>query len=144
MRLEFEGRTWEVDFESIDLKQGIAIHYAYGFTLNDLMNALEQADARALQCLYWLMLQQNGVIKPIQDCNCKIVDLADAFHVASEAQEAAEKEKAAAAARDAEPDPTPPSASPPPSPPPTETAEADLLAPPHPWEARATGHRTGS
>src|ERR1700727_1056043 len=108
MKIEFEDRVWEFDPEQIDLQQAIAIQLTYGFTLNDWYEATEKADARALQCLYWLMLQQNGVIKPIKDCNCKIIALGEAFSAAQEAEEAAAK--AAKEAEAAKPDPTlPPS-----------------------------------
>lgn len=97
MQITFEGRTWDFVLEDIDLKQAIAIQLTYGFTLDDWYKALENSDARALQCLYWLMLQQAGEIKPIAECNCKIMALAEAMTAAMEAEEAA-----ARAAKEAE------------------------------------------
>jgi len=105
MIINFEDRDWDFQLEEIDLKQAIAIQLAYGFTLDDWYQALEHSDARALQCLYWLMLQQNGVIKPIAECNCKIMALGEAMAAAQEAAAAAAK---AAEAAEPEPDPTQP------------------------------------
>lgn len=105
MKIHFEDRDWEFDQGAIDLQQAIAIQLAYGFNLNDWYQGLEDADARALQCLYWLMLQQNGIVKPIKECNCPIMALAEALTEAQQAEAAAAK--AAREAEKAEPDPTP-------------------------------------
>jgi hypothetical protein len=101
VKIQFEGRDWDLDLEAITLKQGIAMHLAYGFTLNGWLEAVGDSDPRALQCLYWLMLQQDGQIKPIKDVDCKVVALGAAF---GEATDAAEAEQPAE--DEAEADPT--------------------------------------
>ena len=114
MRITFEGREWDFDLEAITLKQAVAMHLAYGFTIDDWFKALGDADPRALQCLWWLMLQQDGKVLAIKDADCRIMALAEAF---GEAEDAAQAE--------AEPDPTSqpsPKGDPPSSGPATPTA----------------------
>lgn len=115
MRITFEDREWEFDMEAITLKQGVAMHLAYGFNLDAWFEALQETDPRALQCLWWLILQQNGEVVPIKEADCSLIALADAF---GEAQDDDKEDE------EPEPDPTPPSPpDAPPSPaPPTPTA----------------------
>lgn len=127
MRIEFEGHAWDFDLNEITLKQGIAIKYAYGWNLNDWFKELENADAAALQCLYWLMLQQRGETIAIADADCPIMALADAFDRAYKAENP-EGEEA-----EGEPDPTPHGSSPPASePPPDRPSRARSAREPQP------------
>lgn len=98
MKLSFEGREWDFDEDAITIQQGIAIHLAYGFTISAWLQGMTEADPRAWQCAYWLMLQQNGITKPIKDCDGSLVAFMSAY---AAAQEPAEPEP--------EPDPTSPS-----------------------------------
>ena len=109
--MTFEGREWEFDLEAIDIKQAVAMHLAYGFTLDGWFTALADTDPRAFQCLWWLMLQQDGQVMPVKDANCKLMALSVAFAEAKAAQDA--QGEAAP-----EPDPTSPPSPPggPPSP----------------------------
>lgn len=88
MKIVFEGREWELDLEAITLKQGVAMHLAYGYTLDAWLEAVGETDPRALQCLWWLMLQQDGQVIAIKDADCAIVKLAAAFADAQEEEEA--------------------------------------------------------
>ena len=127
MRITFEGRDWELDLEAITLKQGVAMHMAYGFTVDGWLTALGDADPRALQVLYWLMLQQDGQHVAVKDADCRIVDLATAFAEITPEDEA-------------EPDPTqPPQLSPPEGPPSPEPATPTAGTRPH--HARQEGGR---
>lgn len=116
MRITFEGREWDFDMESITLKQGVAMHLAYGFNLDQWLEALQDTDPRALQCLWWLMLQQDGQVMPLKDADCSLIQLAAAFGDSQDEEEEPEEPE--------EPDPTPPSppAVPPSPAPPTRTA----------------------
>jgi hypothetical protein len=105
VKIEFEGRTWEFDEREIDVRQGIVIHMVHGMTIAEFSAGLPELDARSLQSAYWLMLQQNGVVKPIADCNFKAVAFAEAYGEAYAAEVAAREAQAAAekqAAEDAE------------------------------------------
>lgn len=104
MRITFEGREWEFDLEAITLKQAVAMHLAYGFTLDSWFKACGETDPRALQCLWWLMLQQDGQVLAIKDADCALIALAEAFGEAMDEQETTEAEGG--------PDPTSPSRSP--------------------------------
>lgn len=92
MKIDFEGRTWEFDESEITVKQGIVIHLAHGITIAEFSQGLITMDARALQAGYWLMLQQNGVIKPIAELDFKAVPFAEAYANARLAEIAAEEE----------------------------------------------------
>jgi len=116
LRITFEGREWDFDMEAITLKQAVAMHLAYGFTLDGWLKAVGETDPRALQCLWWLMLQQDGQVMPIKDADCPLIALSVAFADAQE-EDGAEAEPG--------PDPTSPPSPPggPPSPEPdTPTA----------------------
>lgn len=99
MKIDFDGRTWEFDLEAITVKQAVAMHLAYGFTLDAWLSAVGETDPRALQCLWWLMLQQDGQVMAIKDADCRLIDLSAAFAAAQEEE----------GGQEAEPDPTPPS-----------------------------------
>ena len=91
MKITFEGRTWEFRQEVITIKQAMAIHFAYGLTIRGLLEGIQQLDVRAIQCDYWLMLQQNGIEKPITECDFDPLDFMAAMGEARDAEEAAEK-----------------------------------------------------
>ena len=111
MKITFEGREWDFDLEAITLKQGVAMHLAYGFTLDAWFRALQETDPRALQCLWWLILQQDGQVMPIKDADCSLIDLSVAFGEAQDAEDGEGEEPEA----DPTP-PTPPDAPPSPGP----------------------------
>jgi hypothetical protein len=89
LRITFEGREWEFQTEAVTVKQAVAMHLAYGFTLDGWFTALAETDPRALQCLWWLMLQQDGQVVPIKDADCSLVQLAAAFADAQETEDQA-------------------------------------------------------
>ena len=98
LTVQFDGREWQFDDDKFTLQQAIAMHYAYGFTLETYAAALQAADARALQCMYWLMLQQNGVIRPIKEVDADLVELVTAWGAAIDRElERLKAEEAAAA-----------------------------------------------
>lgn len=99
MKIDFEGRTWEFDADELDVKQAMVLHLTYGMTIADWIRGLDELDPRALHFTYWLMLQQNGVVMPIAEANCKIVYFSAAMREAQLAE-------AAAAEPEPEPDPT--------------------------------------
>jgi hypothetical protein len=102
VNITFEGRDWSFNEDEITIKQGIAIHMAYGFTVSTWMTALAELDSRAVQCALWLMWQQNGVVKPIADCDGGLVTFMQAYTAARttemEADAVQEAEATAAAA----------------------------------------------
>lgn len=97
MKINFEGREWEFDGDDIDVRQAMVLHMTYGMTLSAWSDGMTGVDQRAYHFAYWLMLQQNGVIKPIGECNPKIIAFALAYTEAVTAEDDA-----------AEPDPTMP------------------------------------
>lgn len=98
MKITFEGRDWEFDESEITVKQGVAIHLAHGITIAQFSQGLIDMDARALQAGYWLMLQQNDVVKPIAACDFRAVAFAEAYANGRLADMEAEKAKQAEAA----------------------------------------------
>lgn len=106
--VRFEDRDWRWDTDAdVTVKQAITLHLAYAMTIEDWVEALKKFDARAWQFQYWLMLQHNAVIKPLQDCDFPMLAYAQAYYDAMEAAGLKPEE-------DGGPDPTIP---PPPSPP---------------------------
>lgn len=90
MIINLDDREYTYDEDRITLKQGIAIHLAYGFTVSAWLKAMTDADPRAWQCAYWLMLQQNGEVKPIADCDGPLIEFMSAYADAQQAETAAE------------------------------------------------------
>lgn len=99
--VQWDGSEWQFDDDKFSLQQAIAIQLAYGFNLESYAAALQQADPRALQCMYWLMLQQAGVVMPIKEVDADIVELTTAWGDAMQR----ELDRAAAEKAAAEPEP---------------------------------------
>ena len=105
MKIEFEGRTWDFDPDSMDVRQATVLYMTYQLTIAQYSEGFDTLDQRVYHYAYWLMLQQNGVVKTIAECNPNIIRFIGAFteaRVAKAAAEAAEAEARAAV----EPDPT--------------------------------------
>lgn len=98
MRITFEGREWSFDEDEITIRQGVAIHMAYGFTVATWLTALGELDARAVQCAYWLMLQQAGIVQAIADTDCRLVPFMQAYTEARTAEAEADVVRTAEAA----------------------------------------------
>lgn len=103
MIIDFEGREWTLDLRRIKLKQGVAIHYAYGLNVNEMLAGLPALDSRAYHAAYWLMRQQAGEKISLDDADGDLIDFIDAFNNSKmsereqrEADEAQAKEDAAA------------------------------------------------
>ena len=86
--VRYDGREWLFDMDKVGMQQAITIQLAWGFTLEDYQEALAKADPRALQCMYWLMLSQNGVQAVLKDLDADLVELTTAWKVAVEAEQA--------------------------------------------------------
>jgi hypothetical protein len=128
MIISFEGRDWVYDQEKISVQQGIAMFQAWGFTLETWEEALKATDPRAMQCLYWHMLAQNGVTKPLRECDFDMAEFAEALGNGADAERAAR-----AAAR------TPPPPEPAAEPGPTLPAGPLSPGPPSPPDTTLTG-----
>lgn len=90
LHIKFEGREWLWDTDiRLTVKQGIAMHLAHGMTVTDWLGGLKTGDARSWQCTYWLMLQKNGVIKPLADCDFELFDFMSAYGEARDRAKAA-------------------------------------------------------
>ena len=86
MNVEFEGKTWTLDVDEIDVRQAIVIKVKTGFNLLEWQAALERGDVDAAKALYWLMLAQNGVSADIDLVNFKILKFIAAVGAAAEAE----------------------------------------------------------
>ena len=131
MKIDFEGRVWEFDPDTVTVQQGIAIWLAHGLTLLDWEEGMERGDPRALQSTYWLMLTQDGAVKPIKDCDFAVGPFSQALAAAQEA--AAQEAAAAASAPAVEPEPVPTQPGAPPSP--ERPSPTDTTPPPSGQEA---------
>lgn len=123
MKVGFEGREWELDADDMDVRQAIVLHMTYGMTIAQYSDGFDALDQRTYHFAYWLMLQQNGTVKPIADCNPKIIEFIAAVtdaRVAEGDRRKAEEEAKAAAEAERQPAPFPQDG--PPSAPATPTA----------------------
>ena len=96
--VHFEGRDWEFEDDRLTIAQAMVMHAEHGLTLRAWQDGIKELDPRAIACSYWLMLQQNGVVKPLREVDFEPVTFMTAYI------EALEAGKQATAA---EPDPTP-------------------------------------
>jgi hypothetical protein len=112
LRITFEGREWQYDEDAVSVQQAVAMHFAYGFTLADWSDAVPKLDPRAIQCVYWLMLQQNGIKKPLKECEFALVPFVIAYGEAQRATADATAPAQATADPTTQPSPTASPASP--------------------------------
>jgi hypothetical protein len=120
VKIEFEGRTWEFDQNTITIKQGVAIWYAHKLTIHEYLQALGKLDGRAVQVARWLMMQQNGMITPLADADGDAIAFmaayGDAAQAEADAEQAAQDAQLDASDRGAAAVPTSPLPAVPPSP----------------------------
>lgn len=109
VNIEFDGETYSLDLDEVDVGEARTIKRQTGMNLVDLnRGALIDADPDALVAVYWLMQKQNG--KPAVDMNrvnFKVAKFATALLNAHEEamKELAEKEKDDPKEESAETDP---------------------------------------
>lgn len=92
MKIEFEERTWEFDPDAMDVRQASVLHLTYGLTIKAWSDGFPELDYRSYHFAYWLMLQQAGIVRPIADCNPKIVEFIAAYQEAYRAESDEEAE----------------------------------------------------
>lgn len=99
MIIKYDGRDYSLDLDEITVKQAYVFKAFAGLTLAQFETSIGEADPGALICLFWLMLQQNGIETPIESVDFKILHFAVAF---AEAMKAKVAEQEAPKAGDAE------------------------------------------
>lgn len=110
MKIEFAGRTWQLDVDELGVKQAIAVCEYTGCTLIGWQNTLADPASpgwlRAMEALYWLMLAQNSqdLGSAPGDADFAVLKFSRAF------AEGAEQEEKASGAESA--DPTKPAGTP--------------------------------
>ena len=102
LTITFEGREWEYDTDHIGVLQAMAFHSVHGLTVRAWLEGVQETDPRAYQCAYWLMLQQNGVEKPLKDLDFDLMEFMTAYAEAILAEVERQKELET----EKEPDPT--------------------------------------
>ena len=100
--ITFEGRDWQYDEDHVPVMQAMAFHSVHGLTLRAWMEGIRELDPRAIQCAYWLMLQQNGERRPLKDLDFDAIGFMSAYAEGLQAE--SERKKALEAEK--EPDPT--------------------------------------
>ena len=100
--VHFEGRDWEFEDDRLTIAQAMVMHAEHGLTLRAWQDGIKELDPRAIQCTYWLMLQQNGIEKPLKDLDFDAIGYMGAYVEALQAEK--ERKEALEAAK--EPDPT--------------------------------------
>jgi hypothetical protein len=106
LKIEFEGRGWDVDLQGLSLEQAVVITGRMGLSLTGWEKTLADPEdpqwLDAMRCLYWLMRQQDGDRAAIGDVDFAVLRYATAVG------EAIERETPAAVPQD----PTKPPATP--------------------------------
>lgn len=85
MVINFDGKSYNLDVDEIDVAQAMVIKVKTGFNLLQWQAALEEGDVLAVKALYWLMLAQNGIASDIDLVNFKLVKFIEAVGEASKA-----------------------------------------------------------
>jgi hypothetical protein len=92
VKIEFEGRTREVDVDELSLTQAVVITGRMAGSLKEWEKSLEDPDSPgwldAMRCLYWLMVQQDGEQAAIGDVDFPVLKYAQAVADAIERESA--------------------------------------------------------
>lgn len=86
MKIDFDGKTYDLDPTEIDIDEAMFIKVKFGFSLKGWQEALEESDPAALKALYWLMMKQNGTRVDVDRVNFKVVKFIEAFDQAQKAE----------------------------------------------------------
>lgn len=112
MKIEWDGRTWELDTAGVTLKQAVVITGHMGTTLAEweaiVFDPNHPRWLPGIGCLYWLMLCQDGQSPVLADVEFPVLRYLSALTDAVTAEAEAAKLDAPAA----EPDPTTPAGPP--------------------------------
>ena len=100
--IKWEDREWPYDDDHLTVQQAMAFQSVHGFTLHGWTEGIKELDPRAFQCIYWLMLQQNGEQTTLKDLDFDLIEFMSAYVEAIQA----EGERRKALEEQAEPDPT--------------------------------------
>lgn len=92
MQIEFEGESYTLDLDEIDVSEARTIKRQTGLSLFDFQQGIYNVDPDALILAYWLMMKQSGktAIDP-QKVNFKIVKFSNAITEATLRERAEEK-----------------------------------------------------
>lgn len=144
MKIDYDGTVYEFDQEDITLKQAMSVQLHSGMSIAEWQNSLDIEEItdpatgektmanpgpewlKSVQCLYWVVLAQNGVVEPIADADFKVAKFLTAYAEAVKAEQAAEApepEDPTKASPSPGPSPEPPSLTPP-------SALPEVVAPP--------------
>jgi hypothetical protein len=109
MKLEFEGRTWQLELDEVTTRQGEAIQAYTGLSFLGWYESITKADQpgwlKSMNALYWALREQNPDSEaiPLAEVDVAPLKLLFAFNEAAKAEQPA---------GEVEPDPTKPAAGP--------------------------------
>ena|SRR5258708_6654578 len=88
MKIDYDGRAWELDLDDIGLKQAMVIQSHMGMSVTAVLALLDHPDSldwvRVVACVHWVMLAQDGQERPL-DADFPVIRFADAFVTAIQA-----------------------------------------------------------
>jgi len=97
MKIDFEGRAWQFEMDEVTVKQGEVIAAYTGLSLSAWYRSLLDPDSlgwlKSMQCLYWLIREQNGEGIPLESADFAPLKLMAAFNDAAGAETSAEAEE---------------------------------------------------
>jgi hypothetical protein len=97
MKINFEGKEYDLDLDEITTGQAKVIKVHTGQTLKSMAEGMQEGDPDALRALYWLMHVQSGLSLDIDRADFKMIKFLTAIGAADAeaAKEAEAKEDTA-------------------------------------------------
>lgn len=84
MQIEFEGQTYTLDLDEIDVSEARHIKRQTGLSLLAFQEGLAQVDVDCVVAAYWLMRKQSGTVVDMNAVNFPVVRFTEALIKAAE------------------------------------------------------------
>lgn len=88
--VDWEGHTYDLDPESITVKQAMVIKASFGWSIKAWLEATEEMDPEAWQAMFWVMKIQSGQACALTDLDFAVPKFAEACGIAAKAATDAE------------------------------------------------------
>lgn len=89
IKVDWNGKVYTLNIKRVDVAQGMEFLNTHRLTILEYNQGIEKLDPRSIQCLMWLMLQQNGERARLKDLNFDVFDYMEAVNKGHEENEAA-------------------------------------------------------
>jgi hypothetical protein len=96
LHVEWDGETYDLDLDDIDVSQGRQIKRQTGLSLLKFQEGLMEVDTDCVVVAYWLMMAQNGKAVDMNRVNFKVVKFTEAIIMAAAREKQEQEERDAA------------------------------------------------